>query len=79
MVKPWLLQVNGSSTGQEAAIKSPTTKRTPHPDAKTRLSICDFGLRAFFPFDFDHLFAHIPANTGRVMFKESTAVCLYQR
>lgn len=37
MVKPQLLQVNGIDMGQEAAIKSPTTKRTPHPDAKTNL------------------------------------------
>lgn len=47
MVKTQLL-LSGSDTGQEAAIRSPNTKRAPHPDAKTRLAICDFDLRAFF-------------------------------
>lgn len=32
----------------------------------------------FFPSNFDQLFAHTPANTARVMFKGSTAVCLHQ-
>lgn len=78
MVNPQLLQGNGSHRGQEAAMRSPFTKRTPHPDAKTRLSICDFDLRVFFPSNFDQLFAHTPADTARVMLKGSTAVCLHQ-